>query len=123
MTRELAIPELSPDIPAKIRDVLEGIIEELDLRAGNVPKAKASAYIAVEDLTPKTITLIANVAVTPLNDSRLTANSAILFVPLTSNAAAAQAGVYFTGRQDGKCTINHANNAQTDKSFEFTVIG
>lgn len=75
------------------------------------------------------ITLTANAAFTTLTDSRITNNSFIGFMPVTSNAAAAVSGLYVTnqvggtGNSQGSATINHANNAQTDKTFYVLIIG
>jgi hypothetical protein len=70
-----------------------------------------------------TLTITANAATTTLTDSRIGANSVILLMPTTANAAAALANVYFTAFGDGSCTVNHANNAQVDRTFRFAVIG
>ena len=70
-----------------------------------------------------TLTLTANVATTTLTYSRIGANSVILLMPMTANAAAALANVYFTAFLKGSCTVNHANNAQVDRSYRFVVIG
>lgn len=70
-----------------------------------------------------TLTITANVATTTLNDSRIGPNSAIVLMPTTANAAAALTNIYFTGFGDSTCTVNHANNAQTDRVFNYAVIG
>lgn len=70
-----------------------------------------------------TVTLTANSATTPLVDSRIGPKSFIGFMPTTSNAAGALSGLYVTARGDGTATLNHANNAQSDKTFTYTVIG
>lgn len=70
-----------------------------------------------------TATLTANSATTTLTDSRIGPKSFIGFMPTTSNAAAALSGLYVTGRGDGVATLNHANNAQSDRTFTYTVIG
>ena len=71
------------------------------------------------------VTLAANQATTTLNDPRLAGGTVILLMPLTANAAAEiGAGTLFvTGRAKGAATLNHANNAQTDRSFDYVVIG
>lgn len=68
-------------------------------------------------------TLTANAATTTLTDMRLTATSVVTFMPKTANAAAALGGLYVTARTNGSCTLNHANNAQADKSFDYTING
>jgi hypothetical protein len=70
-----------------------------------------------------TFTLAANAATTTLTDSRIGANSTILLHPTTANAAAAMATTYFSAFLKGSCTVNHANNAQVDKTFRYAVIG
>lgn len=70
-----------------------------------------------------TVTLTASSATTTLTDSRIGANSVISLMPTTANAAAAMTNVYFTAFADGSCTINHANNAQVDRTFGYTITG
>lgn len=70
-----------------------------------------------------TVTLTANAATTTLTDSRIGANSVICLMPTTANAAAALATTYFNTFADGSCVINHANNAQADKTFSVTITG
>lgn len=69
------------------------------------------------------LTLTANAAATTLSDKRIGANSSILLMATTANAAGALATTYFTAFGDGTCTVNHANNAQTDRTFRYAVIG
>lgn len=68
------------------------------------------------------VTLTANAATTTLNDPRIGGESVILFMATTANAQAI-AVPYVTARGTGTCTLNHANNANTDKSFDYIVIG
>lgn len=67
------------------------------------------------------ITLTASSATTTLSDRRIGAGSVILFMPTTANALADMP--YVTGRADGVATLNHANNAQTDRTFDYSVLG
>lgn len=69
------------------------------------------------------LTLTAGAATTTLTDSRIGANSVVLLMAKTANAAAALTNVYFTGFGNGSCTVNHANNAQVDRTFGYAVIG
>lgn len=69
------------------------------------------------------VTLTANSATTTLNDTRIGINSVISLQPRTSNAAAALTTTYLGTPGDGSLTINHANNAQTDRTFLYTVTG
>lgn len=70
-----------------------------------------------------TLTITAGAATTTLTDSKIGANSVILLMPTTANAAAAIANIYFTAFLKGSCTVNHANNAQVDRVFKYTVTG
>ena len=69
------------------------------------------------------LTITANAATTTLTDSRIGANSVIVLMPTTANAAGAIANIYFTAFVEGSCTVNHSNNAQVDRTFRYAVIG
>lgn len=73
------------------------------------------------------VTLTANAASTTVSDIRLSSYSAILFDPLTANAAAELAAgtLYATtaNRGDSTVTLTHANAATTDRSYRMVVIG
>jgi hypothetical protein len=71
------------------------------------------------------ITLTANSATSTLTDNRITTNSHIGFMPTTSNAAAeiGNGTMYVSSRSTGSATITHANNAQTDRTFIYSVEG
>lgn len=66
------------------------------------------------------VTLTANSATTTLTDPRIGINSAVLLIPTTANAAAEAPYIAVTA---GSCTINHANNAQTDRTFRYAIVG
>lgn len=68
------------------------------------------------------LTITANAATTTLTDSRLGANSVVLLMPTTLNAAAALANVYFDTFTTGSCVAHHTNNAQTDRVFRYAVF-
>lgn len=72
-----------------------------------------------------TLTLTANAASTTLTDSRISHQSVIALTPTTANAAAALATTYQvdTGRVAGSRVFTHANNAQTDRTFDVTIVG
>jgi hypothetical protein len=71
------------------------------------------------------VTLAAGAAGTVVNDPRATAASVILLMPLTANAAAelGNGTVFVSARGKGSFTLTHANNAQSDRTFDFAVIG
>lgn len=71
------------------------------------------------------VTLRANEATTVVATSglRVSENSTILLSPRTANAAAALATTYVSAKGNGTFTLTHANNSQTDKTFDFAWIG
>lgn len=69
------------------------------------------------------LTLAANAATTTFTDARLSAFSVLTFMPVTANAAAALSGLYVTAMNTGSCVVNHANNAQTDKTYRVAFHG
>lgn len=73
-----------------------------------------------------TVTLTANQATTSVDDYRMSVTSVVLFLPRTSNAAAALTSTFIPlvgGKANGSFVINHANNAQTDRTFDYIIIG
>lgn len=78
-----------------------------------------------EALKPKLqdVTLTANVATTNLANFALRPTSVVLLMPMTANAAAALATTYISQPTQGAATINHANNAQVDRTFRAVVLG
>lgn len=74
-----------------------------------------------------TVTLTASVATTTLTDPRMGFASHVVLTPTTANAAAEIGnGTLFvseTGRLNGSVVITHANNAQADRVFRYSLIG
>ena len=86
----------------------------------------AEAVRSLQDgkiLATGTVTLTASAATTALTDRRIGPNSVILFMPTTANAATGLTALYVTGRGDGTATLNHANNAQTDRTYAYALLG
>ncbi len=101
-------------------------IVTLNLPPDPIPKEVAIAVNQI--LKGKTnntsaVTLTANAGTTALADVRIGVESCIVLQPQTANAAAALSTTYLDTPGDGTVTINHANNAQTDKTFKYAVIG
>lgn len=75
----------------------------------------------------ETITLTANQATSTLSFKGLSPYSVVHFDPKTANAAAELAAgtmyVLTANRGNDSWTITHANNAQADRTFQFSVIG
>ncbi len=51
------------------------------------------------------------------------ASSKVLLFQTTANAAAAWATTFHTASGKGTFTLTHANNAQTDRTFNFVCLG
>lgn len=69
------------------------------------------------------VTLSTSSATTTLNDDKIGPGSVICFMPTTANAAAGLTALYVTARGNGTCTLNHANNAQADRTYDIAIIG
>jgi len=71
------------------------------------------------------ITLTANAASSTLTNTNIGADSCILFMPTTANAAAeiGNGTMYVSARTSGSATITHANNANADRTFVYVVLG
>lgn len=69
-----------------------------------------------------TVTLAASASSTTVDDLNCAAGSAVKLVPSTANAAAALTSIYIVAANKS-FTINHANNAQTDRTFTYAIQG
>lgn len=72
-----------------------------------------------------TVTLTANAASTTLSDVRIGRTTKIMLTPTTANAATALSTTYVTypNANTEAAVINHANNAQTDRTFTYVLLG
>jgi hypothetical protein len=99
----------------------------------NYPPELFEIIIAVNELlegnlnSVGSVTLTASSATTTLRDRRIGVDSVVSFMPTTANASAAlnDGAFYVSGRAatKGQATINHTNDANVDKTFDYTVIG
>lgn len=69
------------------------------------------------------VTLTASSATTAVTDFRSGGDSVILLMPRTANAATALATTYVSARAKQSFTLTHANNAQTDRTFSYVILG
>jgi len=67
--------------------------------------------------------LTASATTTTFTDSRIGAFSHIVFTPTTPNAAAVASSLYVTSKGKGTCTVNHTSDANTDKTFDVSILG
>ncbi len=72
-----------------------------------------------------TITLTISVASTTLSDRRIGQQTKVILVPTTANAAGELATLYQTlpNATEGQAVLNHANNAQADRTFGYVLAG
>lgn len=74
-----------------------------------------------------TMTLTANQATTTLADRRISANTKVILMPTTANAAAevAAGGLFQTypNVTEGEIVLNNADNAQSDREFVYVLAG
>lgn len=67
------------------------------------------------------VTLAASTTTTLLEHSLIGYNSALLFMPLTSNANGT--GIWVSDILPGTATLNHDSDAATDRTFRVVIIG
>ena len=72
-----------------------------------------------------TVTLTASSTTTTLSDQRISARSRIFFFPTTSTAATAYGAgsMYVSAKTSGSATITHSNTADTDRVFDYAILG
>lgn len=73
--------------------------------------------------TTGSFTLTANAASTVVTHANFGAASVPHFTATTANAATALATTYVSARTNGTFTVTHANNAQTDRTFYYSIDG
>ncbi len=68
------------------------------------------------------VTLTASSATTTLTDPNIGLSSFIFLAPRTANAKA-EGTPWHSISASGSATLNHANNAQTDRTYGYLIIG
>lgn len=71
------------------------------------------------------VTLTSGVTTTTVSNVRINSNGAIFLTPRTANAAAEQGagGLYVSSIDAGSFELTHANNGQTDRTFDYICLG
>lgn len=69
------------------------------------------------------VTLTSGTTTTTITDARASENSTVVLSPRTANAAAAIGTTYVSAKNNGSFVLTHANNGQTDKTFDYALIG
>lgn len=105
--------------PARLGDAAAaGWVKRIAESVNNILKGKQNVVLD--------ITLTAGAASTDIIDPRIGVFSALLLQPLTANAAAAlYAAPYVipSAQVDGRVTLAHVNDANTDKNFHLVILG
>lgn len=68
-------------------------------------------------------TLDDGVGTTTLSDEKIGADSVIVLMPMSANAAAALPFLYFDTPTRGSVDVNHDVSVMTDRTFRYAVIG
>tara|TARA_R110000744_G_scaffold96403_3_gene186307 strand:- start:4533 stop:4847 length:315 start_codon:yes stop_codon:yes gene_type:complete len=68
------------------------------------------------------VTLTTSSSTTVVADARVSGNSIILFMPLSSNSSAELSALYVSARSNGSFTITH-NSSGTTRAFGYVIIG
>lgn len=66
-------------------------------------------------------TVSANTSITIITDSRCGEDCHIDIIPLTANAASALSVTYLSPIDNGEFTVNHGNNAGTDRTYSYAI--
>jgi hypothetical protein len=69
------------------------------------------------------VTLTENVTTTIILDKRMGVDSVLLLFPTSANAVAIIASVYVSFKGKETATITHTSDANTDKTFDYIIIG
>ena len=91
---------------ARVRDVVN-----------NIMRGKINATLDV--------TLTPSAASTTVSDARIGGSCGIYLMPLSANAAAeiGNGTIWWSAPSNQTVTLNHANNAQADRTFRLLIIG
>lgn len=68
-------------------------------------------------------TLTASTTTTTVSDSRVGINSVVIPFPTSATAAAEFGTIYISNTTKEQFTVTHANTADSDKTFNYIVIG
>lgn len=109
----LDAPEYNPNLKEWLRRVVKVVNNIMQGKTNNIGS----------------LTLTANSATTTVTEAkgRIGQNTVILLAPTTTNAATefGAGTIYVSGRDvaNNQFTITHVNNAQTDRIFNYVLIG
>ena len=104
MTAYKSLPVAGSDNPREVALVVRNLVDGKINSTGN-------------------LTLTAAATTTTISDQRAGGDSVIILMPTTSNAAAAISTTYVSARAKQSFTLTHLNNAQTDRTFGYVILG
>jgi hypothetical protein len=110
-------PDVPPPVVVKVTPAL---INWLDIML-QVLRGAMQGNLNIAGTTP--LTLTASATTTVLNDPRIGGTTVVLLQPTTANAAASLATTWFSPPGKGTVVINHTNNAQVDRTFQYIMAG
>jgi hypothetical protein len=98
--------------------------ENFSLTAEYIRKLKDSINFALRGKSNNTgeFNLTAGTTSTVIIDNNCNANSVVLIIPTTANAASHTQHAYIVAG-DKQFTVYHQNNSQTDRTFRYVIIG
>jgi hypothetical protein len=72
-----------------------------------------------------TVTLVTSTTTTAVTDTNCASGTTPILVPATAHASAefGNGTIYVSAVANGSFTITHANNAQTDRTFYYALMG
>jgi hypothetical protein len=70
-----------------------------------------------------TVTLTESATTTTVSNAYMSPTSKVILSPTTANAAAAIGGTYVSTKSKGEFVLTHANNAQSDRTFDYEIRG
>lgn len=112
-----SLPNAPPPTVAKVSPQLQNWLDVLqDVVAGVM-----QGNLNVASQSP--VTLTPGATTTTIRDARIGGTSIIQLCPLTANAAAALTTTWISTPLKTSAVINHANSAQTDRTFDYIIIG
>ena len=104
-----------PTVPSEYKHDTQGWLRRIANSLNTVLDGKINSTGSVTLQTGSTTTVV--------SDLRCGGNSRVFLQPTTSNAAAALTSTYISTVGKQTFTITHANNAQTDRTYEYALVG
>ncbi len=116
-------PNLSPDNERDIKELLRIITLERASDVQEITQIKENLNSGYTQNTGE-ITLTPSASSTVVSQYYVRPTSTVLLIPTTQNASLEMtSGNFYVVSADKQFTVNHTNNAFTDKTFRYVVFG